>query len=282
MEWQPKQLVGSELVGDFPLAARHALLADALEHTTGHAKHCARSAVYHLGKGWKIRDADVEMALFRGLTAEEEATTAVMKSVKRLGYRDADLLVEGNHRHKAAMHLFMPAIFRAMEATKFQEIVRPVVDFPDGDAAKLPRLTLRSPVPVNGRHIGIRPQPPLHFTFWDQSGHYDFSEELGSIETDITYRTLAECVRTKANRRNQLLYAWARGIPVVKPGTAEEHLHDNARFVFKVLLAFVLVDRFDTQQLAVQTFLDTFLGIVAKVDRRVRDKLRERSESPGA
>ena len=73
-----------------------------------------------------------------------------------------------------------------------------------------------------------------------------------------------------ANRRNTILYAHPHGIPLVKPDSVEEHLRSYGTFVRRVLLMFALVDRYNEQQLLVHQFLQVYLKLVAKVDRRVK------------
>ncbi|MCB1605317.1 MAG: hypothetical protein KDI59_11755, partial [Xanthomonadales bacterium] len=61
----------------------------AVEDCKGSVKHCARNAINHLEKAWVIRDIDIEMAVFRGITAEEEAASAVFHCLKNHRYSNA-------------------------------------------------------------------------------------------------------------------------------------------------------------------------------------------------
>ena len=84
---------------------------------------CARSAVRHLSNAWQLRDLDLGMALFRCLTAEEEAATAVFLALKSRQYEGASRLNHRNHRDKTAVIPF----FRAVSAN-FAKVVTAQMD----------------------------------------------------------------------------------------------------------------------------------------------------------
>lgn len=48
-----------------------------IKQDTGHAQKCILSAVEHLRKAYIIKDIDPEMAHFRMITAEEEASRGI-------------------------------------------------------------------------------------------------------------------------------------------------------------------------------------------------------------
>jgi hypothetical protein len=70
----------------------------------GYSKQCARSAIHHLELAWKIKDVDPEMAIFRAITSEEEAATAIFIALKDKGYLNAKKIKFKKHsynRHSA-------------------------------------------------------------------------------------------------------------------------------------------------------------------------------------
>ena len=57
-----------------------------LREIKGRARQSAFHAFEHLDKAERIAELDPEMAVFRAITAEEEAATAVFFSLKQRGY----------------------------------------------------------------------------------------------------------------------------------------------------------------------------------------------------
>ena len=74
---------------------------------TTHATHCFRSALRHLEKAETLVDVDNEMAAFRAITAEEEASTGLMRAVMELKYPDSDKLKVRDHVQKQAVFPFL-------------------------------------------------------------------------------------------------------------------------------------------------------------------------------
>ena len=272
--WNPDPINGQALLGEFPADPSFKGLAEAVEYCRGHARHSARSALFHLGRAWKLKDIDGEMALFRGITATEEAVTAVIRSVQRLKYVNATLLNPHRHNHKAAMDVFLQAILDALQQTGSAEVLKPTVRFPDGDPSQVPELLLRWQNPDGGEPLWwTSADGPLDVTFHDEKGEFDLRRELDAIEKKSTYESIQKQITETANRRNEILYAHPDGIPLVKPDTIESRLRGYGIFVKRVLLMLVLVDRYNEQQLLVHQFLEVYLSVVATVDKQVRKAL---------
>ena len=81
-------------------------LASFVENTHGHRKHCARSAVRRMIRASNLKGIDPEMAAFRALTAEEEAASALIHSLKW-------------HRYKLSEQLKPVTIFKKQLSTHF-------------------------------------------------------------------------------------------------------------------------------------------------------------------
>ncbi|MCW5207251.1 hypothetical protein VU11_00955 [Desulfobulbus sp. US2] len=62
---------------------------EAIQGCKCETKHCLNNALYHIEKAWKIKDIDLEMAVFRGITAEEEAASAIFHCLKKHRYQNA-------------------------------------------------------------------------------------------------------------------------------------------------------------------------------------------------
>ena len=57
-----------------------------------HSKNCFRSALHHLKKAASLSNIDPAMAIFRGITAEEEAASGLMYCLREGNYFDAKRL----------------------------------------------------------------------------------------------------------------------------------------------------------------------------------------------
>lgn len=95
----------------------HLRLEEAIEKINPpRVRHACRSALNHLRKAWTLHPIDAEMSLFRAITAEEEAATAVIRALNVRKHPNAERLKERQHQHKAAIWPFITAI-----ADKFAE-----------------------------------------------------------------------------------------------------------------------------------------------------------------
>jgi hypothetical protein len=73
-------------------------------------RNCARNSMHHLERAFKIKDVDPEMAVFRSITAEEEAATAIFIALKEKHYNNADKIQYKKHPYKQALGPFIRAI----------------------------------------------------------------------------------------------------------------------------------------------------------------------------
>jgi hypothetical protein len=108
---------------DFPYGE---LLGDIKEilnnqYKNSRSKQHARNAINHLEKAWTIRVIDKEMALFRAITAEEEAATALLLICQEKKYPNANKLKWRNHHHKAGLIIMFDAV---------RSFLRSLVDLP--------------------------------------------------------------------------------------------------------------------------------------------------------
>lgn len=75
---------------ELPLSDFGKRLEKAVTHLTGRTKYGGMNAFNHLRLSWQIKDIDQGMAAFRAITAEEEAATALIHSIKQKRYPNAD------------------------------------------------------------------------------------------------------------------------------------------------------------------------------------------------
>jgi hypothetical protein len=69
----------------------------------GRVKHSGRNAFAHLRMAWSIRRIDPAMAAFRAITAEEEAASALILSLKQKNYPNSSRLNHRDHIQKSAL-----------------------------------------------------------------------------------------------------------------------------------------------------------------------------------
>jgi hypothetical protein len=81
-----------DLDDELPFTEAQATIEKCIEMLAGRPRHCGRSAFRHLRKAWMLYPIDREMALFRAITAEEEAATALILAMKQRRYPGAELL----------------------------------------------------------------------------------------------------------------------------------------------------------------------------------------------
>jgi len=225
-------------------------------------KWSAVHAVKHLNRAWKIRELDPEMALFRSLTAEEEAATALMLSLKRRRYAGADRLNHRDHVQKNAVFPFLQGVQRVIG--KLGPHAPPTSLVLDGDTKPhLLKIRFTVPHPGDGTPLWASPEPPLHFSTKSSLGETpmkldDFKLGLDELAAASGAATIIDYIRERANLRNRILYAAPGGIPQVG-GDIEKGLAQHQGRTFAILKAYCLVDPYPQTQGFVQQCLYAFL-----------------------
>jgi hypothetical protein len=87
-----------------PLSDFASQLEKATERLDKPVRFRAKNAFLHLHKAWRLLRVDQGMAAFRAITAEEEAATALIVSLKRKRYPNSDRLNARNHDHKSSIY----------------------------------------------------------------------------------------------------------------------------------------------------------------------------------
>lgn len=202
-----------------PFTEAQATIEKCIEMLAGRPRHCGRSAFRHLRKAWTLYPIDREMALFRAITAEEEAATALILALKQRRYPGAELLDYRRHDHKAGVAPFLHAVGKVLSVMEF---ARPKIIMSWG--GDKPRLD----VSVNAVAMGLSQDPdqcvmadePFNFvvragTNSGRAQAMTFAEELAAFASDKGSSEILELIRKEANLRNKLLYAQDTGIPSV-------------------------------------------------------------------
>lgn len=236
-------------------------LIDALFRLTTATRWPAINAVRHLNRAWKIRELDREMAVFRSITAEEEAATAILQSLKSHRYRGADKLKPRDHVQKSAIIPFFDAITRVLATMQNPPPLQMHLDHqPD-----FPRLVLQIQLlhPVKGL-VWATPQPPLHFEARhsvDGGATYevqDFGRGVDELVASNGARSLIDYLRDRANTRNRLLYAPTNGYPQFG-GDVELALKKYQRNTFTLIRIYLMIEPYAQKQNFVQQALLSYL-----------------------
>lgn len=257
----------------FPISDFDTVLADTIPLMKPPGKWAAFNSIRHLNRAWKLKDHDLEMAVFRAITAEEEAATALFHSLKRHHYNSSDRLKTRDHVHKNAVIPFMDAVSRVF--ARFQDVV-PETEFLFDEEVNPPAIQIRFRLPSTSGEINVwgYPIPPLNFSLREQKGDQehriaDFEAEIQQIAKEANAKTIIDHLRERANTRNRLLYAASTGYPGVECDAIAALSHFQ-RNVFTILRLFVLIDPYPQHQLFVQQCLSAFTSMLAVVPRSVK------------
>lgn len=146
---------------DFPLSEWQVAVEEASNRLVPRVKHRARSAFEHLRKAWRLRGLDNEMAIFRAITAEEEAATALILALQIQCYPGADQLRPWNHVHKSA---FWPLILAVNNFLSRSSMPQPIVSLSKGDEAWVKiRIDITALTGGTGEPVWAEPDQPLNF-----------------------------------------------------------------------------------------------------------------------
>lgn len=234
--------------------------------TPAPGKHCARNAIAHIERAWKIKDVDPEMAAFRAITGEEEAATAIMHSLRRRKYKGAEKLKYRDHTYKAAVFPFFQAISGLF--ARHLEQFKPTLEI-DAKAEK-PILKTRINVPgPTGELMHAYPDLPLHFEVTINGKVHDFSHELDELATAKNVKKITDYIKRQANARNVILYASNKGIPKIEHPPIEEIIERKDAIVFGHLVIYLMIDPHKEHQLFVQQALTAFLKMLNAIPKDI-------------
>jgi hypothetical protein len=208
------------------------------------------------------------MAVFRAITADEEAASAVMWELKNIGYDGHAKLLPHNHHHKNAVIVFLEVFRRFL--FRFPDLVNSQtwIDIGENLETKRPALAFRIIKP-NGESLTI--SPPLKFEILvddETNSIFDiapsFKRELNGFLSDEKSNTLKAFLKKSANERNILLYASANGSARIKE-LNDEYLLTRKRRVFRQIITYLMIKLYDDQRFPlVQNCLNAFLSMVTE------------------
>lgn len=199
---------------DLPMEKHHRLAEECINKFGGRIRHCFRSAFEHLRRSWSLHPIDSEMSLFRAITAEEEAATALILALKQRSYEGAESVNPRNHVHKAAISPFLDAVNNLLAAVGFPP---PILTLESGEHPQLMvTVDIAALTGSSEPQVGAIDQPFNYLlSKGGQKAAYFFEHELQALATSGGAQSIKALVEREANLRNRLLYASDEGIPQV-------------------------------------------------------------------
>jgi hypothetical protein len=247
-----------------PLSDFQLSLERCVSKLNGRVKHSGRNAFSHLRLAWNIRQVDPAMAAFRAITAEEEAASALILSLKQKNYRNSSRLSHRDHVQKSALTPFFKAVAQVLATAQFME---PKLILDEVSPSVHVQINMKSagldvPEPLYGQ-----PDQPLNFSIRHGSTAgeaHAFIKELDEIARRAGVREITAFVKAEANVRNRILYASDAGIPTVVVG--DGFYRERLRRVCLLLLLTIAVQQTNMQQLFAAQCLRAFLLALEKID----------------
>jgi hypothetical protein len=243
-----------------------------IKSCNGGVKACGLNALRHIDKGRALIGVDEHMAIFRAITAEEEAASALFYVLKNNRYKNAGVLEEKNHVYKLGLFPFLKIVGHFITEGLGTDS-HPIKSYRLVAAKVQDRHALKLVLSLTGVNLEAAPSPPLSMIVKDHSTmeFRDFSEQFEGYYTSLGHRSALHFLKEIANLRNQLLYADPGGLPAVR-GDLTQYLSDQEHKVLALLAIVLLVDPWEKEQGKsnfVQQVLDSFLVQLKKISREV-------------
>jgi hypothetical protein len=235
-----------------------------INNTNGLTKSCVRSSIHHLETAWKIQEIDPEMAVFRSITAEEEAATAIFIAVKEKCYKNSNKIKFKNHTYKQGLYPFIRSIRNCI--TKFASSpLWPLgknysLEIDTNEENKTLKLFFIAP---NG--MKAYPVPPLNFSISMNDKPYYFENEFLEIASGKNKKDIQKYIQEIANTRNRILYAAPEGIPSID-GNIEKILKAKQAKVFTLLRILALIYPYKQKSLFIQQALNSYLNVLGQIE----------------
>lgn len=238
-------------------------------------RHCFMSAIDHLRRAYGLLAIDPAMAIFRGITAEEEAATGLMRALVSLRYPRADELRPRDHVQKHAVTPFIRAVAAFRSRISLPGVAAVRIGFKEVDGTER-IVTALLPDPPCG--LVVEPVPPLNFSVreGDCGSAPTFQPWFRRAIERFGYTNIRSFLRSQANLRNRILYAGPQGYPVVR-SIDPAYLPKQQRRVIAILIAALMIWPYQEHQPFVVDALDSFLDMVGRLRAGPSD---ERDQPP--
>lgn len=202
------------------------------------------------------------MAIFRAITAEEEAATGLLRALQARGYADPGELRPRNHLQKAAVYPYLCAIARHTSYLRMNGIKEVRLGIPNNEDK--PRLQLV--LVLDGENTGMvtRPDPPLNLCIREEGQIVDYQIYFRELLSPTGFEDIQKYLDVKRNQRNLLLYASPQGLLNAGP-IKDSCLTEYKVRIMTILKAALLVWPYNEVQPFVQEAVRSFLGIAGRL-----------------
>lgn len=228
------------------------------------ARHCFRSAIQHLQRAHLLAELDPAMAVFRGITAEEEAASGLMQVLIARKYPGADRLKPRDHIQKHAVTPFLRSVIRYFSHLHFPGIKTIRLATMEVDGAT--RLVTAIQLDESPDGPWVNPTPPLNISVREGSegSAPSYKQDFLKVIEPAGYTNILSFLRAEANVRNQILYAGNEGYRVISD-LRPEFIRDRQMRVLAVLKAALLISPYEEIQPFVTEAILSFLQLAARL-----------------
>lgn len=186
--------------------------SDRLEGLNTASGSCIKSAMYHVEKAEGLSNIDQEMSVFRLITAEEEAATAILLMLKEHGYSGSEKLNKNNHLHKQCLYSYVCAVSDLLSShLKMISNHPPILEWVKVEGRDAIKLGIK--ISLEDQGIIAEMNPPLNFQVSKGEELHDFSIELTEFLINKGFNNTVKHLKENANMRNKLLYSDGEKIP---------------------------------------------------------------------
>jgi hypothetical protein len=219
------------------------------------------STLNHFEKSRVLRDVDLEMASFRAICGEEEASAAVISALHHRKYSNASRLSIKSHQHKWAIVGCLLAL---------QEPLRPILsefqlhmDYSKG------RIDVKIPLSnfgvKGGEATAFQPVGPLDLlhTKDGKNDDYAFEEEFAALAEGAKFERVKDMVAAMANSRNRLLYASDTELP--RSEATPQQLDARHSRAIALLVIAVMILQSNKKLAIVRQALPAVLTVISKL-----------------
>ena len=227
------------------------------------SKHCFRSAINHLKRAEPLFAMDRNMAVFRCITAEEEAASGLMYCLKDKRYKNSERLNPRDHVQKNAVLEFFSVLSQFVEDSFRQFGIEIILSTHEKNGAKF--LAFQASMDLGQGQTSFVPDPPLNFCLTHEDKRFSYKKQIEKLRNSKQLDTIAEHLKVKANLRNLLLYANQRGFPCDVEIEAK-FFPAHQRRILALLRCYLMIAPYEAHQQFVQDSLDSFLLMLEKQD----------------
>jgi hypothetical protein len=223
--------------------------------------------MYHLEMADALVKIDPAMAMFRAVTAEEEAASGLMRCLRELGYPRADELNPHDHVHKHAIFPFMEIVrlfFAQNMSNGFQSFHLQIKE-EEGEM----RLALALRLTILGEERFAYPIPPLNFgvSVQGEAETMRYASQIAEFIKAKGMPSVRAFLKSEANLRNKILYAAPDGYPVVQD-LKDSFLDERRRRVRGMLNLYLLIFPYREHQMYVAHALTAFADLLNRLKKR--------------